>query len=203
MSDSIITTNDYGEIMNLTDEGDANPHVTAAIAAASGVMVDYTGRQFVRGNADEPWKGMGGNEYYVTHCRILAESETPEIAAAVLYYYAGTATGTNWEVSARNFEFNTESGLIWFTDPYDRFYSSAYRVNWRLTYEYGWAQGDMPDQVKYLCARIAHLILKQVEHDGTSSLSFAGATTTYALNALPPDLREQWNAYKSPRAFEV
>jgi len=194
----LISVDNFVRLQQIREtDASSHDHLEVAIAMASKQLVTLSGREFLLGSTAETFHGTGRYNYWLRHGRILDDSyylvedeQVLGITDPVLYYYAGSELGTNWVETDRNWEYEPETGEIWFPDSAEKFYESQGRPNWKIDYWYGWTQDDMPGDIQLICARLAKLILIQIEHDGIASLSTEMGSTAYSLS-IPSDIRSQ------------
>lgn len=190
-ANALLTVAEYRLLANISDSDTAFSldRCQFLVNGASGEVERYCNRKFISPSAAiaEVFSGDGEKNYFVQNLRI-ADGNTPTLA-----YW----DGDSWESAVSPsyvFTFNSEKGLIYFTDG--NVFTKGLN-NWRVTYLYGWTIASIPADLKRACATMVQRELKKLDGaEGLNSQNFTDNTTSYNLSAWTPEIRETLNRYR-------
>lgn len=121
----------------------------------------------------EKFWGDGEPEYFVSHQKI---NSTP-----TLYYWNGsdwtemTSSSYPREIDGDKGEFRLMEGYLFNKD-----------VRYRMDYNTGWNEADVPAPIKEACCMLVNRAMKRAEgKEGIQSESFGDSTTSYDFHQFP------------------
>jgi len=115
----------------------------------------------------------------------------PLTAVSKVEYYNSATAWT--EATSTTWYRDTDSAKMWFTD------GAVFSRNarWRVTYNYGWAVGSVPDDLKECCADLVRL--KQLKGEKgllfVRSESHSDQSTSYDLDKAMADIKRRLTPY--------
>lgn len=184
---ALITEDEYRTFAEVSDTNTNFDSEKAAIFinAASQMIKNWCGRNFLSAaNQTEILDGDGTTSYMPKNQPVNGVSKI-EIW-----------DGQEWdELEAANYDYTYDDNEIYFTDG--NLFSRGIK-NYRVTYSSGYAQSDIPWDLKRACAQLVQRALKKADKkEGLSSESFGDATTSYDLGSLiSPDIVAVLSMYR-------
>jgi len=185
----------YAWLGQTPDEITPEGQLEMMLNAASLAVENYCNRKFVTPQTagvdtaiTEVFSGVGSIGYYTKQRPI-------KVVSAIHYWSADAwvAIPASWGYTY----YTDQSGYIYYTEG-DTFYRGT--NNWRVSYTYGYAQADVPADVKGVTIQLVRReILKADKLEGLESQSFGEASTRYNLGSyrLTPDMREILDQYRT------
>jgi len=159
------------------------------INSASQDIADYCNREFILVSEDvsEIFEGDGTDTVYLRNAPITSDIS----ATSDIYYWSGTEWTNLTSATIRQ---NSAKGIIKFTDG-NRFIDG---LEYKITYQYGWSQSNVPADLKEACCRIVLFKRKLYAEDlhGISVRNFVDESTSYSFNQLPDDVKRVMNKYR-------
>lgn len=169
----------------LADDMQLQLRMESLINSSSKWIENYCGRKFVKIVTPiyEIRNGDGTNSIYLKQYPIIQIS-------AVAYW-----TGTAWTVTTGTYTTDLATGKVYFTDGC---VFTEGQDNWRFQYTYGYAQADIPADLKMACMELVGLkkVLFEGNLHGTSSRSFGEQNTSYSFSEIPKVIKEILAPYR-------
>ena len=188
-TNALITYHEFQSFM--ADDSDNSAYnedqITLLINAASVRIEKYCNRVFVPSTeVNEIFSGDGLKDYFVKNRHITALDN--------ISYLNSTGGWTELAIATYPYTYDGATGRVWFNTGH-RFTSGD--DNYRITYTYGYATADCPVELKQACATLVQRKLLKIKgKEGISSESFGDATTSFNLDKMPTDLKEDLQPYR-------
>ncbi len=177
-NDNAIIDGKYYKVYADIDGKDSNfndAELDQFIDQASTLMEQYCRRKFISASAIELFDGDGTNKHFVRQKRITTLTS--------LSYWDGTAFVA---ITAPTYVFDSvqDTGEMYFTDG-SVFWKISTPNGWKVVYIYGWAQGDMPEDLREACCEIVKWLYMRRKKAGIASETLGAKNVTYVKRTMP------------------
>jgi len=189
-NNALIDVEEFKEYTNIdADELVSDKQIELFINYASKYIEDYTARKFRLPSTayDERFTGDKTGKHYTKYWPLVSTISS-------IYYLSDN----NWTNALTGVEFtqDNDNGEIYFTDG--NIFDDAIENYYMISYTYGWAIDDIPDDLKMACASITALRRGQFVNrlHGISSRTIGTDAKAYRENAIDSWVLEILEQYK-------
>lgn len=176
-NNALITVAEYKVLAVIKeDEKDGDRNIEAFINYASQYIEDFTARKFITPDADidEYFDGDDTDIFYTKYWPIVG-------TISQIFFLSDNDWST--ELSDINLSQRSDIGELQFTDG-NRFIETNVSNYYKISYKYGYAQKNVPDDLKMACSAIAAIRRTQWNNKthGVSSRAIGDQSTAYNAN---------------------